>query len=396
MKSIIHTHISSYWCSVERLHDGTLAKRPLAVAPTGQSRALVWDASWEARRCGVYPGMPTDLARKRCRDLYFVPPHPELYREMAGKLGSLAEHYTPNYQVGDRGRVFLDATGTEMLFGGPVKIAREIGQHLQGDWGFHAGNGIGKNLLVSEIAGKVISRQNADAPLLVKPGQEQTFLSPLAVSLLPDLSKPVRQGVRNLNVHEIGEIARCSVEQLEPVFRRETMHLWEMANGIDHRTLQSPLDPPFEVMREHHFAEDTNDSPMLLATFSRLVDEASYEMRVWSRSPGSVRVLIRYTDAVEHFRKKGVATGTNDFFSLYALTLPLFEEASARRVRIRTIQVTFSGKREAAVQTSLFEEAARSTPKQTAVCQAMDSIRRKFGRESVRLGREFAVAGASA
>ncbi len=391
METILHTRISSFWCSVERLHDRQLVQRPIVISPVGKPRAQVWDVSLEAGRMGIYRGMPLDLAKKRCRDLVAVPPHPELYQQETRKLSVLAEQFTPQFQVTDTGKLFLDVTGTELLFGAPETIVHRMGTHLMGDRGFRVASGIAQNLLTAEMAVKVIGQARNNACMRIKPGDERTFLAPLPSRHLPTLTPRIIGQLRDLNLIRVGHIAQCAIQQLVPVFRRNALRLWRMANGLDDRRIQSPLEPPFQVDREHLFSTDTNDFPLLQATLARLIDESGYELRMRNRFASHIQVTLRFSDAVEHTRKAVFTTLQNDFLPIYEIAEGLLEKLCERRVRVRMMGVMLREKNHTASQGSLFpEDPVRSECR--AVTQVMDTIRKRFGWNAVLIGKELGAS----
>jgi hypothetical protein len=76
-RHIIHLHIPAFSIAVARVCEPRLRDRPVAVAPPQSERALVISASSEARKEGVFKGIPIGKAIKLCPDLTVLPPNPE-------------------------------------------------------------------------------------------------------------------------------------------------------------------------------------------------------------------------------------------------------------------------------------------------------------------------------
>ena len=77
-RHIIHIHIPAFPIAVARVSQPELRGRPVAIAPPHSERALILSASPEARREGIFAGMPLGKAIKFCPDLTVLPPNQDL------------------------------------------------------------------------------------------------------------------------------------------------------------------------------------------------------------------------------------------------------------------------------------------------------------------------------
>src|SRR2546426_11165258 len=134
-RAILHLDIPAFPIAAERVVTPRLRDRPVVVAPSSSTRAPVLVSSLEARRAGVFRGMPLARAIRICRDLTVLPPNPPLYRRASGAILHLLSGYSPLLEPAGDGHVFLDMTGTRRLFGETVdsadRIHREVLRRLR-------------------------------------------------------------------------------------------------------------------------------------------------------------------------------------------------------------------------------------------------------------------------
>ena len=72
--------------AVERLRDSSLRTKPIVVCSRHSPRSLVFSTSPEARKEGIWEGLPLTKALRRCRRLVVLPPDEVLYRRAAEEI----------------------------------------------------------------------------------------------------------------------------------------------------------------------------------------------------------------------------------------------------------------------------------------------------------------------
>ena len=211
MAVMVHASIASYRCAIEQFYDQKLLKRPLALAPLGLPRVTVLEATTEAVKCGVWPGMLLTTAQKRCPELLAVPPHPDLYEVVNKDLQQFSEQFTPLFAVSPSGQVSLDLTGTERAVGSPDRVVNSFQNYFHKHYRFRESFGQGSNLLVAQVSSQVTPPFHHR---IIAPGTEQPFLAPLPSRLLPDLEAWIYPRFKVFNFRVMDELARCSLKQL--------------------------------------------------------------------------------------------------------------------------------------------------------------------------------------
>ena len=72
-----------FYASVEQRDDLSLRGRPVAVGSRARGVAA---ASYEARKFGVRPAMPSITAKRQCPDLVFVSPRFDVYKAVSAQI----------------------------------------------------------------------------------------------------------------------------------------------------------------------------------------------------------------------------------------------------------------------------------------------------------------------
>lgn len=384
-RNILHLRIDGFPVAVERLRDGSLRNRPVAVCPRHSPRSLIFSASPEARKEGVFEGMPLTRALKRCRRLVILPPDEGRYREAGQAVTRVLQDFSPLVEPGRWGRFFVDMTGTRRLFG-PVQdtafhMRREVADRLS-----LAGTlGIGSNKLVSGVAARVIE-SHGDL-VTVPPGSEAAFLAPLRVRMLPAMrNRREREKLTELNIRRIHQVAALTPGQLAVVFGRRASLLRRQALGIDDQPVRVPAARPY-ILEEAGL--DTNDDEVLLGTLFILMERACRRLRAQGAVARTVWLHIRYGDGADVTRRERLPPAGLPDRVLFPVLESLFLKASERRQRLQAMSLTFTDLSAPAGQTALFDFSLHS--REEALIRALDDLRGRFGEGVLHWGRERAA-----
>src|SRR3989442_1465897 len=129
---VLYVNPLTFPIAVERRILARLAGRPVALAPGGTDRAIVWSASPEAARAGIMVGMPIYQALRCCPDLVILPPRLALYRRAAAALERILLPFVPVVEPHTLGHAYGDLTGTRKLFGPAPDVAARGGREVWG------------------------------------------------------------------------------------------------------------------------------------------------------------------------------------------------------------------------------------------------------------------------
>jgi DNA polymerase-4 len=389
MPSIIHIHIPAFAIAVARVCEPRLRGRPVVVVPPQSERSLVLSASLEARKEGVYKGMPLGRAVRLCPGLTVLPPNPALTEKASRSLSDAASQFTPVWELFRPGHIYLDVTGTERLWGKAKDTASRLRREVRDRFSLAANLGVAENKMVSSIASRVI---RSEGVLDVDHGREASFMAPFKVDVIPGIGHVRRKILMDeLNIALVRELAALDLSGLKILFGREAYVIHQRALGIDPTPVfPTPARPT--VGEEIVLTEDENDNHKLLGTLYTLVEKCAKRLRAKTAFPRRAAMLIRYSDHMETKRQMKLPGLSFWDFDLYRPLEDLFFRACTRRVRVRFMKVWFWDFEAPTGQLSLFQIPEPAKENASQIIQALDRIRERYGGKSIQVGKGSAIS----
>jgi len=382
-RKIIHLNIADFSVAVERLVDRSLQSRPLIIAPQA-ARARVFDMSEEAYRDGVRKGMSLTRARNRCRRAVILPPTIDRYEKAICCCFHHALPFTPQVErAPGSGHLYLDVTGTHRLFGPAPDIGRRIRKTMRRDLGFDPIWSVGPNKLVAKVASRVVKPAGE---YIVAEGEEQIFLDPLPLSLLPTVDRSTKNRLHEVGIRHIAQAAALSRQDLYLLCGRRVEMLYQALRGID----QSPVHPPAEVEKRfffrHHFSPDSNREEIIQAAVLDLARQAARSLRRHGMCCCRVEITLLYSDTVKVTRQAMCKHPATSDRELEQLAVTGLFRCWRRRVRLRTIALACTRVSPYAQQLSLFSSINKKQQKQKELDMAIDVLHERFGASALTRG----------
>jgi DNA polymerase IV len=383
VRQITHLNIRDFYASLEELRHPEFRKGPLALAET-KERAVIQGVNTIARSEGLREGMPVGQARRLCRRMRTIPPDLGFYREQHEHLVQRFSHFSPLVEGPFPGRYFVDLTGTRRLWGPPPDVACRMERQLMVEIGLHARVGLAPSKLVSQVASSCIHPGDLSC---IFSGWETAFLAPLPVTSLPGVGSKTALHLADLNIGRIGQLSSLPAGALAGVFGKPGLRLLRLARGID----PTPVVPFQRIPRMdlvRHLDRDEIDRDRLENLLFQQVEEAGWELRCHNRYPGKLAVEIRYADGGTARLEHSLDPITVQIDkSLFQAARPVFRQVFQRRVAVRRLVLELSDFSMPGRQLALFPwEEARFDGEQR-LQQALDELRRRFGRRAVVWGR---------
>ena len=388
-RSIIHINIADFAVAVERSVDCRLRGRPVIVAPEGAVRATVYDMSDEAYQSGVRKQMALQRALRYCRDAIVLPPHPDRYERATARLFKHAMPYSPLIEMTDcRGHLFIDATGTSRLFGPPPDLAWRLRRAIRTDMGFDPIWSVAANKLVAKVATRMVK---PTGEYIVAAGNEQTFLAPLSLDLIPGIEQRDLKKLQEFNLRRVAHVSQLSVNQLEVIFGKRCQGVYEAVRGIDLSPVATAGRQPPKISRRHLFGTDTNDVRQVEGALYTLIEQTGAELRRRRLATRHIQLTVDYSDGKRRIRHAAAQPATYDDFRLFAVAVAALRRIWTRRVRIRQLSLICDRLTYPPAQQNLFAEDDTSHQTRTNLIVALDEIRHRFGSNAIRTGRTLAA-----
>ena len=389
-RRIIHLNIADFCVAVERVLDPGLRGKAVIIA-LPSPRAVVHDMSDEAYADGVRKGMLLTTARRCCRSALVLPPRPEQYHKALNRCLEQALRYTPLVERSSgNGHLYLDVTGTHRLFGPPPDIGWRLRNTLRRDLGLDPIWSIGANKLVAKVASRLVKPRGE---YIVGGGEEQSFLAPLPLELLPDIAPVDLLRLRDVNIRRVHQAAALSVQALSVLCDHRAHLLYQMVRGIDPNPVHPAGSPQIDNSYPYLFSPDTNQEAMVRAALMTISQQAGGNLRLRRLGCRRVAVALLYTDGVTVTRQAVAPTPVCDDPGLQHLASTALYRAWHRRVRLRQITLTCSLLQHPVQQLSLFTAADHRPQKNRRLSEAVDAIRSRCGHHVILQGSQRPLAG---
>ena len=378
--------MDAFFVSVEELYDPSLKGKPVVVGGRPDERGVVSAASYEARKFGVHSALPLRTAAKLCPQAIFVDGHPDRYREYSGRVYEVLTHFSPLVEMASIDEAYLDMTGTERLYGPPLRAAHLLHEAVREATVLACSIGIATSRLVAKICSDQAKRNGI---LQVLPGQEARFLAPLDVRRIPGVGKVTEKNLHALGIRKIGDLARLDEAFLESRFGKWGLALAGKAQGLDaggwFDTEVGEDSAPKSISHEHTFNEDTADLEPIEATLARLCQMVGRRLREHGLHARTVQLKLRLSDFTTITRARSLERATQIDTDLFTEVRALFHRNWKPGAAVRLLGVHASGFEDGEGQLDLLDQDRHDRWAQALA--AADRLRDKYGESAVSLAR---------
>lgn len=387
-RHVTHLDFPAFLAAIEQAKHPDYRNRPVIVSSASSTRSVVLSASPEAKREGIYNGMLLKQALRQANGAIVVEPNPELYQRATQYILKRLESFSPFVEPIRFGHIAVDLTGTTRLFGRVKDTAYRIYKDMESSCHLKPSIGIAVNKLVSGIAAHYI--QSYAELFDVLAGNEQQFLEPLDVKLLPGIGGAKENVLlEELNIRSIGELSEIPVNKLAIVFGRQAYGLHQAARGVDDSPVRPPATQP-EIKEEYTFDDDTNHDEVLYGVAYYLIERGCLRLRQLGKKTNRVRLFCRYSDNQVSSRVLTFAEPLQEEYAIAQKLQQVFEGLFERRTRVRYLSVAFQQLQHSAEQIRLFEpELSINAYKQRQIIQALDRIRLRNGHKAIGFGTNY-------
>ena len=377
---ILHVDMDAFYSSVEERDNPSLRGMPVIVGGTPEGRGVVAAANYVVRRFGVHSAMATARALQLCPDAIVLKPRMEHYAQISKQIREILHRYTPVVEPLSLDEAFLDATGSVQLFESVETIGRAIKTAIRSELNLVASVGVAPNKFLAKLASDI---DKPDGFTVIEPDAVRDFLSPLPVGRIWGVGKVTGQRFERLGIQTIGQLRTLSLQQLQDEFGQNGEHFWELARGIDNRSVVPDREAK-SISHETTFADDICDMDALRAWLMELTEQVSRRLRSHEMKGRTVHLKVRYSNFDTYTRSRSVLPATNTTSRLWSTVLNLLtSELPDRPLAVRLLGMGVSNlQTQRPVQKDLFPE--EQDRKDSKIDEVADKIRDRFGAASLR------------
>lgn len=343
---------------------------------------IVLAKSMSAKKYKIQTGEPLVNARRKYPNIKIVPPNHKVYTEYSNRLIALLKEYAPVVEQFSIDEAFCDMTGTQNLYGPYEEFAHKLKDMIYEQLGFSVNIGISSNKLLAKMASDF---QKPNRVHTLFPEEIKEKLWPLPVDDLFYVGSSTAQRLHSLGIHTIGELANQKEDFLKSHFKKHGSVIWNFANGRD-----------MDVIRNHEIANkgygnsttlpfDVTDSETAKAIILSLSETVGIRLRTDNAYISVVTVQLVDHEFHSMSHQVSLPCATNITEQIYTTACELFDTLWNKKP-IRLIGVsTGKATNENHYQYNLFDNGTNE--KYTKLNNALDSIRNRYGADSVKRAR---------
>jgi len=368
--------MDAFYASVEQRDRPELHGLPVIVGADPRGRGVVSAASYEARRFGVHSAMPISRAFRLCPEGAFLPVDMDKYARVSVEVMAILAEFTPLVEPLSIDEAFLDVTASGALWGDGAAIGRQIKSKIRSRVSLTASVGVAANKFVAKVASEL---EKPDGLVVVAPGEEGEFLSPLPVGRLWGVGKVAGAELQAMGILTIGQLAQTPAAHLKARFGPHGPDLLQLALGLDDRPVE-PDAAPKSMGAEETFERDTRDVELVRATLRGQSERVARELRAGGHAGRTVTLKLRFADFSTITRAQ-TGDPTQDGLAIYRRVEALFSRVRlTQAVRLIGVSVSMLGSAGSG-QLSLLEPDVARTER---LARAVDRLAARFGDEAVR------------
>ena len=412
---MLHVDLDAFFASVEILDDPSLAGKPVCVGGAG-ARGVIASASYEARRYGVHSAMPSVIALRKCPDLIILPGRFERYEVYSRRFHDIINDLTPNYEPLGLDEAFCDLRSLRRLSVAPLEAAARLRGRIGDELGLLSGVGLGRNKLFAKLASKRSKPRVVNGGLVEGPGVvwvsrdlESAWLEELPVRALWGVGPATAAKLEKLGLRYVRDLALVDESTLaHHVGPAMAASLSAYAKGEDFREVVAQREVK-SVGHDQTFARSLEGVDAVLEAMKVHAAVVARALRGQSRVARTFTVIVRFDDRTSVSRSQTLAFGLDDEVGIAAIAGALVQSMELHNsVRLlgaaRVVVPRAQSQRDAThfrnrhgdaghPRTRAVEVGRDRQVGHEALRDAVDEIRRRFGRTSVGTASELREDG---
>ena len=386
---IFHIDVNSAylsWTALERLADGDpvdLRQIPSIIGGDMEKRhGVVLAKSIPAKKYGIRTGEPVVNAMRKCPSLVMAPPDHALYSRRSHELMTYLSDICPDIEQVSVDECYMDYTPIANRYPSPRICADMLREGILEKFGFTVNVGISDRKVLAKMASD-FRKPNLTHTLFADEIKEKMW--PLPVSSLYMCGRSSAETLRKLEILTIGDLACADPAILEAHLKSHGRLLWEYANGIDSSTVLSDPVKAKGIGNSITLPQDAVTMSDARTALLSLAESVASRLRNEGQRALMEGIEIKYADFQTVSHQTTFPSPVDSDKVIYETACKLFEEtwshAPVRLLGIRTAKLSPATE---PTQLSLFDlQQPQISEKQQRLDKAIDTIRQKFGEDSI-------------
>ena len=402
---IFHIDVNSAylsWTALERLEQGEtvdLREIPSIIGGDQSKRhGVVLAKSTPAKRYGIKTGEPIVNAFRKCPNLTLAPPNHAMYKECSRKLMEYLSSVCPEVEQVSVDECYMNFSPVAHRYTNYMDAATEIKNSIREKFHFTVNIGISDRKVLAKMASDF---QKPDLVHTLFSYEIKEKMWPLTVDNLFMCGASSVETLRKLEILTIGDLARTDPKILSSHLKSHGITLWEFANGLDSSKVESVPAQAKGIGNSITVSQDIETAKDAHKVLMELAESVGSRLRKEGQLAGMISCEIKYHTFHSVSHQTTLTMATDSTTLIYETACHLFNElwdgTPIRLLGIRTSKLSDTSQ---PIQLSLFDlmpskdsvsnknsknlmdESARRH-KQEKLDKALDSIKKKYGKDAV-------------
>ena len=396
-KPIICIDMRSFYASCMALiHNLDVMKEPIAIIGNFKQKGSVVLAASPPmkRKYGIKTGSRL-FEIPQAPDIHLFEPKMEFFVKMSMEITRLLNAYVPKeaihvYSVDES---FVDLSGTERLWGDPVRTAKRIQHELYSQFQLPSAVGMGPNMLMAKLALDLDAKNKGFA----KWSYEDVPTKLWSITKLSDMwgvGSRTEKALNNLGIFSVGELAHSDLTMLEKRFGIMGNQLYYHAWGIDYSKIGAPImQGQVSFGKSQMLMRDYRERAEILAVVLEMCEDVARRAREAKKVGRTISFSLGYSKnafggGFQH--SYTMDEPTNDTLKLYNVCKELFDQYYAERPA-RSISLALTNlESESSMQLSLFDSQRWRKRK---LGKVIDEIRTRYGSTALLRAVSYTTGG---
>ncbi|MEE9441838.1 MAG: DNA polymerase IV [candidate division Zixibacteria bacterium] len=391
---IAHVDMDAFFAAVEMRNNPHLKGKPVIVGGGIGPRGVVSTCSYEARKYGVHSGMSAVQARKLCPHGIFISAGLKGYVYASAYLQKIFELYSPRVQPISIDEAFLDISGADRLYDGPVELIQKMKNEIWEKMKLTCSVGIAPTRYLAKLASGI---NKPNGLTIMNQDRFKEIFYPKPVDALWGVGESTKKTLAQKNILTVKDLAATDSKILKRIFGKNGDTLSIMSRGTDNGQVMRYEDMPHDKSMSHEttLREDIYDPTIIKAILLWLSDKVARRMRRHGYIGRTVSVKIRSSDFKTITRAHTLNKPTDRCDEIYQNAVKLVPKEYGMKYKVRLLGVrasqlkkikSSSGNEINSDLTSQYELIIdNSDEKYNKLTGAMDDIRDKYGEHIIKL-----------
>ncbi len=292
MRKIIHVDMDAFYASVEQRDFPQYRGKPIVVGGRPEKRGAVAAASYEARQYGIHSAMPSRVAQQRCKDLIFVSPRFEVYRQISQQIRQIFHRYTDLVEPLALDEAYLDVTCNKVNEGSATILARQIKQDILETTSLTASAGVSINKFLAKIASGL---NKPDGLTLIRPENVEAFMAALPIEKFHGVGQVTARKMRDLGIHTGADLKQWTEQDLVQRFGKVGHFYYGIAHGVDHRPV-NPNRIRKSIGAEKSYSPDLKTLDSMFLELKYIADKVTNRLRENQRVGHTLTLKVKYAN----------------------------------------------------------------------------------------------------